>query len=167
MVGSFASTFHGAPRTTHDIDLVVALDRGQVERLLRELPEDDYYVSPEAARDALLRRRQFNVIDIATGWKADLIVRKDRPFSRGELERRVAANILGTDTWVASAEDVVISKLEWAKAGGGSERQLRDVAGVLALRGDTVDVGYIEHWVAALGLHVEWAAAQALVAGEP
>jgi hypothetical protein len=154
--GSFASTYHGAPRTTHDVDVVAVLDRAALPRLLERFPDDAYYVSADAARDAVRRRGQFNVIDFASGWKADIIVRKDRAFSREELGRRVRANILGVDTWIASAEDVVISKLEWAKKGGGSERQLRDVRGVLDQRGPDLDAVYIARWVDALGLQAEW-----------
>ncbi len=90
ITGSFASSFHGVPRTTHDIDVIVVLTGSNLDRLIGLLPNEDYYVSAEAARDALLRRGQFNVIDLATGWKADLIVRKDRPFSQNEFQKETA-----------------------------------------------------------------------------
>lgn len=151
VAGSVASAFHGMPRSTQDIDIVVDVNAESLEALLKALPDEDYYVSETAAVDALRRRRQFNVIDMATGWKADLIVRKDRAFSRGELSRRQRATILDVEVWVASAEDVVLTKLEWAKRSGGSERQLRDVAGVL--RGqDELDWPYLERWAEELGL---------------
>ena len=118
LTGSFASTFHGPPRSTRDIDVVID---PTPERLLEELAPDRYYVSATAAREALALRRQFNVVDLETGWKIDLIIRKDRAYSREEFARRQPAR-------VASAEDTVLSKLEWAKA-GESERQLRDVVG--------------------------------------
>ncbi len=111
-VGSMASTLHGPPRSTQDIDLVVALGRAEVANLLAAFPEDRYYLSPEAARDAVARRTSFNVIDLESGWKADLMVRKDRAFSHTELGRRMRAEVLGTSTWVASVEDTIISKLE-------------------------------------------------------
>ncbi|MEZ4265731.1 MAG: hypothetical protein R3F39_05080 [Myxococcota bacterium] len=160
VAGSFASTFHGTPRTTQDVDVVVVLNRQSLTQLLSSLPDDAYYVSPEAALEALQQRRQFNIIDLATGWKADLIVRKPRPFSVAEFERRIRATVLGVPVWMASAEDVVISKLEWASLGGGSERQLRDVVGVLERRPrDTV---YIAGWVQRLGLDALWHEAQRL-----
>src|SRR5262249_49511777 len=102
VVGSFASTFHGLPRTTQDLDLVIDPTPASLAVFLKLLPEDDYYVSPEAARDALARRAMFNVIDIATGWKVDLIVRRDRPFSEEEFRRRAVARLLGHDVYVAS-----------------------------------------------------------------
>ena len=103
------------------------------------------------------RRSQFNVIDTATAWKADLIVRKARPFSIEEMRRPTEGDLLGARVFVASAEDTVISKLEWAKLGGGSELQLRDAAGIVALNGTSkLDIGYIERWVRELGLEDSW-----------
>jgi hypothetical protein len=95
--GSFASTFHGISRTTQAVDIVVSVDAVSLARLLASLPDDAYYVSEDAARDALRRRSQFNVIDLATGWKADLIVQKMRPFSQEELRRRERRTALGVD----------------------------------------------------------------------
>lgn len=155
VAGSFASTYHGKPRTTQDIDIVVELQEGSLTTLLASLPEDQFYVSPEAARDALRWRRQFNIIDIGTGWKADLIVRKDRTFSRSEFGRRVAATILGIDTWIATPEDTLLAKLEWAKR-SGSEKQLEDAGGIVEIVGDLLDTGYIDRWAPELGVASLW-----------
>jgi hypothetical protein len=87
VTGSFASTHYGEPRTTQDLDMVVRLEALGLERLLASLPEDDWYFSPEGARDALQRRRQFNLICQQTGWKADLIVQKDDAFAQAEFDR--------------------------------------------------------------------------------
>lgn len=97
-----------------------------------------------------------------TAWKIDLVVRRTRPFSIEELGRRQRVVIDEVTTHVATAEDTIIAKLEWALA-GGSDRQLRDVAGILRLRGDTLDRAYIERWVAELGVADAWARSQALV----
>jgi hypothetical protein len=156
VVGSFASSFHGVPRSSQDLDLVIDPQAESLRRFLSDLPPEDYYADADAALDALRRRRQFNVIDMATAWKADLIVRKARPFSVEEMRRRVEADLLGARVFVASPEDTLISKLEWAKQGGGSQLQLRDVSGILQLRGDELDIAYIERWVADLGLDELW-----------
>ena len=100
----------------------------------------------------------FNVIDMGTGWKADHIIRKARDFSVAEFERRQRAQWLGLSVYVASPEDVIISKLEWSRLSGGSKRQLGDVAGVVAALGGELDREYVEEWVAALGLTDEWGA---------
>jgi hypothetical protein len=152
VVGSFASSFHGIPRSSQDLDLVIDPQPESLRRFLADLPAADYYVDADAALDALHRRGQFNVIDMATAWKADLIVRKARPFSVEEMRRRIDGDLLGARVSVASPEDTLISKLEWAKLGGGSQLQLRDVSGILQLRGKELDFAYIERWVTELGL---------------
>jgi hypothetical protein len=160
LTGSFASSFHGAPRTTQDVDIVIAPTLGSLQRLISEFPEDRYYVSREAALQAYGAESLFNVIDMESGWKIDFIVRKSRPFSVEEFERRREAELLGTIVYIASAEDVILSKLEWGKM-AGSERQIADVAGILRTQGTDVDVEYVKRWVAVLGLQSEWERASA------
>jgi hypothetical protein len=155
IAGSFASTFYGEPRTTRDVDIVIHADERGIRALLARLPADDYYVNESTALDAVRRQTQFNVIDVATGWKADLIQRKSRPFSRSEFERRREVILLGMRVWMATSEDVVVSKLEWAQK-AESERQLRDVASVVKARVSQLDMAYIEHWVAELNLTDLW-----------
>jgi hypothetical protein len=160
LTGSFASSFHGAPRTTQDVDIVIAPTLGSLQRLISEFPDDRYYVSREAALQAYGAESLFNVIDMESGWKIDFIVRKSRPFSVEEFERRREAELLGTTVCIASAEDVILSKLEWAKM-AGSERQIADVVGILRTQGRDVDVEYVKRWVAVLGLQSEWERASA------
>jgi hypothetical protein len=160
LTGSFASSFHGAPRTTQDIDIVIAPTLGSLQRLVSEFPEDQYYVSREAALQAYGSESLFNVIDLESGWKIDFIVRKSRPFSVEEFTRRREAEVLGTSVTIASAEDVILSKLEWAKM-AGSERQITDVAGILRTQGPDIDVEYVERWVAVLGVQSQWERASA------
>jgi hypothetical protein len=155
VAGSFASTLHGTPRTTHDIDLVIEASLRDLVAFVRGLPDSEYYASEEAAREAFARRSQFNVIDMATGWKADLILRKDRPFSSEEFRRRMPGRLLDVEVAVATPEDTILSKLEWAKL-SGSERQLADAAGVVAVRGADLDVEYVARWAAELGVLDLW-----------
>lgn len=157
VAGSTASTFYAEPRTTHDIDIVVDPSRAQLAAMLQGLPDEEWYASPEAARDALARRAMFNVIHRATGWKVDLIVRKARPFSAEELRRRQRYTIGGVALWLASVEDCILAKLEWAQLAGRSERQLRDVAAMLRVQGDRVDRVYVTRWAAELGVGELWA----------
>lgn len=123
---------------------------------VKSLPEKDYYVSESAALNAFHRRSQFNVVDMATGWKVDLIIRKARPYSLEELRRRLSVRMLDVDVFVATPEDTILSKLEWASLSGGSERQMRDVVGVLEVKSGEVDRAYIERWAAELGLIELW-----------
>ena len=112
--------------------------------------------------EAFDHQGQFNVIVLASGWKVNLILRKNRAFSHSDFERRELATIEDAQIFVATAEDTIVAKLEWAGA-GESERQLRDVAGILELRGSTLDLAYIERWVAELGLHAGWERAKGAV----
>jgi hypothetical protein len=161
ITGSVASSYHGEPRATRDLDIVIDPDPGGMDRLVGELEAAGLYVDAEAAHAALDHRTQFDAIDGATGWKVDFLVRKDRLFSREEFGRRTLANLLGTPAWIASPEDTMIAKLEWAAA-GGSDRQLGDVASMLDIGGASLDLGYLERWVADLGLDAAWRRARAL-----
>ncbi|MEK7316941.1 MAG: hypothetical protein AAB011_12230 [Candidatus Eisenbacteria bacterium] len=160
LTGSFASSLHGAPRSTQDLDLVIAPDEQSLERLVNQFPPDRYYLSRVAAFDALHRRSLFNVIALETGWKVDFIIRKSREFSTVEFDRRVKIDLLGAPMFVATPEDVVISKLEWAKR-SGSDRQIEDVVGIVKSQGVRLDAAYVERWIGDLELRPQWAEALA------
>ena len=155
VTGSFASAFYGEPRSSNDLDVVIAPSRAQLFALIQLFKRIGFYARLEDAEVALQKHDQFNVIDFATGWKVDLIVRKSRDFSVTEFDRRGTAEIEGSTISIAKPEDVVISKLEWAKI-GESERQLEDVAGIIRMQGDTLDTTYIESWLESLGLEKQW-----------
>jgi hypothetical protein len=153
--GSFASAYYGAPRSTQDIDLVIAGTPAQVRAFIQSLPSDEYYADLDAALEAHKRQSLFNVIDLATGWKIDLIIRKSRAFSQEEFRRRQRVNLQDLPLFVASAEDIVVAKLEWSKL-AQSQRHVEDVAGILRLRWESLDRPYLERWVVELGLKKEW-----------
>lgn len=161
LTGSFASGIHGQPRASQDIDFVIAPTLASLEALIRALPPEEYYISREAALDAYGRESLFNVVDMETGWKLDFICRKSREFSLVEFERRAAEVVGGCDIFVASAEDALLSKLEWAKL-TESERQLVDAAGIVAIQGDDLDTAYVEKWVRSLDLQPQWERAKKL-----
>ena len=142
--GSIASSLHGQPRATNDVDIIIAPTEKQLIAFLKSLG-DDYYVNPDAARNAFKSNSVFNVIDIQYSWKADLITRKNRPFSRAEFQRRQKANIMGLDTWVVSPEDVILSKLEWAK-NSKSSQQLQDALRVATVQYYHLDRDYLHKW---------------------
>jgi hypothetical protein len=153
--GSFASAHYGVPRSTQDIDFVISATPAQLRAFVEGLPDDEYYVDLDSALEAHQRQSMFNVIDLATGWKIDLIIRKSRPFSQEEFGRRQCVSLHSVSLFVASAEDVVISKLEWAKL-AQSRRQIEDAAAILRVRWDALDHPYLEKWIAELDLKKEW-----------
>ncbi len=150
IAGSFASNFHGVPRMTQDADLVIALDEPGVVRLVRDL-ERDFYVSEDAAREAVRLKRLFNAIHLDTGFKVDLVVKKERPFSDTELERRTRGELAGRPVSFASAEDTILTKLEWSRD-AGSDRQYADAQGIVHIQGTSLDWSYLEKWADDLGV---------------
>ena len=151
IAGSLGSAHYGEPRSTNDIDIVIDPTSEQLESLLKGLPES-YYVSQPTARDALKRRSMFNVIDTTSGWKADFIIRKARPFSETEFARRTDVVLMGLSVTLATPEDIILSKLEWAHQ-SGSERQIRDARSVLLTVHDQIDFDYLQKWADELGLN--------------
>lgn len=149
VTGSFASTFHGEPRMTRDIDIVIDPDETSIVVFAEQFDPASFYMSDATA--ATTRRDMFNVIEITTGWKVDLIIRKDRPFSAEEFRRRLPVVIGGVATYVASAEDTILSKLEWSHR-SGSERQMHDVVAVIQVQRQHLDLDYLEHWATELGI---------------
>jgi len=157
VTGSVASSHHGRPRMTHDVDVVIDPSAEALARLVDALASSGFYVDAATARDAMKRRRQFNAIHAQSAVKIDLIVRKDRPFSREELGRRQRAVLPGgTRVSLATPEDTILSKLEWARKGGGSERQLADVAGVVDVHGGALDRAYLDRWARELDVLDLW-----------
>jgi len=155
LTGSIASSAHGVPRSTGDIDIVIASTQTQLHKLIEQFPSSDYYADEQQALEALASRSQFNIIDFSSGWKVDFIIAEDSEYGRTAFARRRLMDITGTSLYVASPEDVLIAKLRWAKM-GASERQLQDAAGIVATQGSSLDCSYIEHWVRELGVEVQW-----------
>jgi hypothetical protein len=144
LTGSFASNMHGVPRTTYDADIVIEADLGSLDEFVQSLGKD-FYVSQEAAREALSSRSMFNVIHLETGFKVDFIIRKSRSFSKEEFSRREKGVYLGESRWFATPEDVILAKLEWSKM-GESERQFMDAVNVGKVQGEKLNRSYLEKW---------------------
>jgi hypothetical protein len=154
IAGSVASGYHGESRSTYDIDIVIEADLSQVVSFIGGL-SDTCYVSLPAAQEAVLKRTMFNVIDLDSGIKADFIVRKNRPFSIAEFRRREPAKISGVDAFVVSAEDCILSKLEWSQM-GESERQFRDALKIAEFSKEPgeLDLTYLRHWAQQLKIEI-------------
>ena len=150
VTGSFASNMHGVPRSTYDADLVIHVDQKSLDQFLQSLGTE-FYVSPEAAREALTKQRLFNVVHLETGFKVDLIIKKARPFSEEEFSRREKVICLGQLRWFATPEDVILSKLEWSKL-ADSERQFIDALNVAKVQGEKLDRSYLAKWAGELGI---------------
>lgn len=153
--GSLASTLHGVMRTTIDSDIVADVHPQHVAEMLRLL-QPVFYVSAEAIADALIHHGSFNLIHQATLFKVDIFIPKPRPFDRAQFAHRTAYLLLEEPqrrAYVASAEDTILAKLEWYRAGGEvSERQWRDVVGIVQVQGERLDWGYLNRMAPGLAI---------------
>ena len=147
--GSVASSIYGEPRTTRDVDIVVAVDDTSLRDLFARFDRTRVYIDEPADDQPVRAGQMFNLLDMDGGWKVDLVVRKGRPFSIAEFARRQRQEVLGVASWVASVEDVILTKLEWA-ARSGSSRQIDDVRGIVAVQGDQLDLDYLRTWATSL-----------------
>jgi hypothetical protein len=151
LTGSMAMNYYAQPRMTRDIDLVVALAPQDADTIVR-LFTPDYYVSRDAVCSSITQESLFNLIHQESVIKVACIVRKSSPYRRAEFERRQRITIEDFSTWIVSKEDLILSKLAWAKE-SHSELQLRDVKN-LATTG--FDSDYIGRWTGELGLLNLW-----------
>jgi hypothetical protein len=156
LVGSYATSAFGEARFTQDIDIVVDLQPEHVQPLCGAFSGDEFYVSEAAATEAIRSRKQFNVIHPESGNKIDFMIPRRDEWGRNQINRRKAVVIdKGVHVWIASPEDVIISKMRYYQE-GGSDKHLRDSAGVLVVQGDRIDRSYIEHWAQHFGLIEIW-----------
>lgn len=153
--GSVASSWYGEPRTTADLDVVIEADAPRLEALASALAPD-FYVASEALGQAVRSGGSFNAIALDAPFKIDFFLLGSRAFDREEF-RRAAPRSLGTggegQVRLKSPEDLVLRKLEWYRLGGGvSDRQWRDVLGILSAMSGRLDDAYLDRWATDLGL---------------
>jgi hypothetical protein len=147
LTGSFALNYYAIPRMTRDIDMVVELDRGDVDKIMR-LFEHDFYVDRDAVFRAISNRALFNIIHLEHAVKVDLIVKKHTEYEDVKFQRRILATVDDIELWIISKEDLIISKLQWAQA-SHSEFQLRDVRNLVATG---YDFDYMRQWSEKVGV---------------
>jgi hypothetical protein len=147
--GSLALGYYAQPRMTRDLDIVVALDVADADRLAA-LFADDFLCEAEAVREAARRAGMFNIIHMTRIVKVDFIVRKDTPYRREELARRRRVTIHGAPIAIVAAEDLLLSKLHWAKD-SRSELQLGDARNLITAVPD-LDWAYVERWAPTLSV---------------
>ena len=143
LTGSFASSLQGEPRATHDVDFVVEVDSRLVGALAAAFKAPRYYFDPLTASEALSSRSMFNLLDTSSGDKVDFWALTDDAFDAKRFARRIWVMAFGRSIAVSSPEDTILQKLKWAKASGGSERQLRDAIGVYEFQDGSLDEQYL------------------------
>lgn len=161
VTGSYASSLQGEPRLTHDIDLVVALTASDADKLIEVFSDPDFYLSPDAMRDAIARRGMFNVIHTESGYKIDFWILTDLPFDASRFARKRLETAWGIALRVSTPEDTILAKLRWAKDSGGSEKQFTDALRVYELQAPLLDMAYLEAWANRLDVAEFWARVKA------
>lgn len=157
VTGSVVSSLQGEPRSTHDIDFVVAVDQSHVVAIVSAFPPPRFYLDEQAARQAVRTRGMFNLIDTESGDKVDFWLLTDEPFDRSRFARRREQEVLGIRLTLTTPEDTILQKLKWAKLSGGSEKAFVDALRVFEVQAGTLDIEYLDTWAGRLGVEDLWA----------
>jgi hypothetical protein len=161
VTGSVASSLLGEPRSTHDIDLVVALTVQAAKALVSAFPPPDFFLTEDAILDAIRHKSMFNLLSLNDGEKVDFWLLTDEPFDKSRFGRKRVEEVFGVPLKVSAAEDTILVKLRWAKLSGGSEKQFTDALRVYEVQRAQLDGGYLNSWASQLGVDDLWQRLQA------
>ncbi|MFH1423139.1 MAG: hypothetical protein ABIH42_10560 [Planctomycetota bacterium] len=152
LTGSVVSSLQGEPRSTHDIDVVVAINEITAKKLINSLSMPGFYLSKESVFEAVSLKSMFNLIEVNTGDKVDFYILKDIPFDHSCFTRKYVEEIFGLQVFVSRPEDTILAKLRWAELCGGSDKQLTDALRVYEVQFGSLDMEYLHSWINTLGL---------------
>ena len=152
VTGSIASSLQGEPRTTHDIDLVVAIEKAAAKEMVKAFPPPDFYLDQETIIEAINKKGMFNLIEVNTGDKIDFWLLTDEPFDRSRFSRKYVEEVMGIRLCVSTPEDTILAKLRWAKLSGGSEKHFTDALRVYEVQYEKLDTYYLRSWAGKLSV---------------
>lgn len=144
LTGALAVDYYGEPRTTHDIDLVIEISEKDADVMIKNF-QNDFFISGESIKAAIQEKSMFNAVHKETGFKVDFWMLGDDAFSKKMFARRIKTKILGTIMSLPTAEDIVITKLEWFK-NSDIDKHYFDVLGIYRIQGENLDIEYITRW---------------------
>lgn len=155
IVGSIASMVYGEPRLTRDMDVVLDIKSDDAQKFETLFQQPNYYCPPyEVLSDEIRNRGQFNLLHVSSGLKIDIMIKKTTAFDQSRFDRVQKIELWpGLFAKLASAEDIIIKKLEFYRE-GGSEKHLRDIRGIQT--NTELDEAYLNEWISKLHLEKEW-----------
>ena len=150
--GSVASALQGEPRSTMDVDVLVELPAGRIDELVRALGPE-FFADRDSVARAVRQRSSVNIFHQPTSIKVDVFVAGESVLERSQLQRRARVRVSGADLFVHSPEDLVLQKLHWYRLGGAvSDRQWRDILGILLVQRGRLDLAFLRQLAAEAGL---------------
>ncbi len=152
ITGSIVSSLQGEPRSTHDMDIVLAIQKSAVKALIEAFPPSEFYLDENGIVNAIDQKGMFNLITLEGGGKVDFWVLRDDPFDKSCFARKYVEDVLGIHMYVSSPEDTILSKLRWAKLSGGSEKHFIDALRVYEVQFDKLDMSYLDNWAEILSV---------------
>ncbi len=156
ITGSIASSLHGIPRSTHDIDIIVMLSKKDIAVFIQSFQTPEFYIDEQSIIDAMKYKSMFNLIHLKEGDKVDFWILTESDFDTTRFSRKYEEKISDIKVKVSTPEDTILSKLQWAKLSDGSERQLYDATRVYEIQYHKLNISYIEQWVKKLQLTKYW-----------
>ncbi len=156
LTGSVVSSLQGEPRSTHDIDVVVAMQETDIEKLIDAFLPPIYYLDAESIREAISHRSMFNLINVVEGDKVDFWILTEQAFDQSRFARKYVEDVWGMRLQMSSPEDTILAKLHWAVKAGGSEKQLTDALRIFEVQCGSLDLDYLNRWAIALGVEEMW-----------
>jgi hypothetical protein len=156
ITGSVVSSLQGEPRSTHDIDIIIAMQSSKINELIGAFSPSDFYFDKDSILDAINSRSMFNLIDLGGGDKVDFWILTNEPFDQSRFSRRYSEEFMGLKIQVSSPEDTILVKLRWAKLSGGSEKQFTDALRVYEVQYGRLDIDYLTHWARKLDVESLW-----------
>lgn len=156
LTGSVASSLQGEPRSTHDIDIIISIEKPQVNEFAKAFPPSDFYFDEQSIVEAIGNKAMVNLIDLRSGDKVDFWILTDEPFDISRFSRRYIEEFMGLKLHVSSPEDTILAKLRWARLSGGSEKQFTDALRIYEVQFEKLDMDYIMGWIKKLGIEQLW-----------
>jgi hypothetical protein len=152
LTGSIVSSLQGEPRSTHDIDIIVVIEKSLADKLVEFFPFPDFYLDKNSILNAIDGQEMFNLIDVKEGNKVDFWILSNEPYDRSRFLRKYTEEFSRIKMQVSSPEDTILAKLRWAKLSGGSEKQFTDALRVYEIQFEKLDKDYLEFWGKELGI---------------